>query len=62
MGARVALPGGLRYHALHHLVPHTPYHAIARLHRELLAILPSDHPYRETVAPGYLAAAGRLTR
>lgn len=53
-------PLGLRYHALHHLMPHVPYHHMARLHRELLVRLPADHPYHATIAKGYWGAYRRL--
>ncbi|HWP26768.1 MAG TPA: hypothetical protein VNL39_10545 [Xanthobacteraceae bacterium] len=39
-------PIGLRYHALHHLLPNLPSHAFGRARRRLLAQLPADSPYR----------------
>jgi fatty acid desaturase len=42
-------PLGMRYHALHHLMPALPYHAMGAAHRRLLAHLPSDSPYRATL-------------
>jgi fatty acid desaturase len=53
-------PLGLRYHALHHMMPHVPYHHMAKLHRILLTRLPDDHPYRTTIAKGFLQAYRRL--
>lgn len=44
-------PVGLRYHALHHLFPSIPYHSVGTAHRRLMAQLPADSPYRETVSP-----------
>jgi fatty acid desaturase len=41
-------PVGLRFHALHHLFPSLPYHALATAHRRLMAQLPADSPYRRT--------------
>ena len=41
-------PVGLRYHALHHLLPNLPYHSLGAAHRRLLASLPADSPYRAT--------------
>lgn len=43
-------PIGLRFHALHHIFPTMPYHALARAHRRLMAELPADSPYRQTEA------------
>jgi fatty acid desaturase len=43
-------PVGLRYHATHHLFPSMPYHNIRTAHKRLLAQLPADSPYRQTVA------------
>jgi len=43
-------PVGLRYHATHHLFPSLPYHNMRAAHRRLLAQLPADSPYRQTVA------------
>lgn len=42
-------PLGMRYHALHHLVPSLPYHNMGRAHRRLMRDLPDDSPYRRTV-------------
>lgn len=42
-------PVGLRYHATHHLFPSMPYHNMRAAHRRLLAQLPADSPYRQTV-------------
>jgi fatty acid desaturase len=42
-------PVGLRYHALHHLLPNLPYHSLGRAHRRLLAQLPADSPYHATI-------------
>lgn len=38
-------PVGLRYHALHHLLPAMPYHALGQAHRRLLQLLPHDSVY-----------------
>lgn len=42
-------PVGLRYHALHHLFPTLPYHNLPEAHRRLMAGLPADSPYHQTV-------------
>ena len=46
-------PIGLKYHALHHLFPSLPYHALGEAHRRLMAELPADSPYRLTVSPSF---------
>jgi fatty acid desaturase len=38
-------PVGLRYHALHHLLPTIPYHALGAVHRDMLSQLPASTPY-----------------
>ena len=43
-------PIGLRFHALHHIFPTMPYHALAEAHRRLMRDLPADSPYRRTEA------------
>jgi len=45
-------PLGLRYHALHHLAPRLPYHAMRQAHSRLMERLPSGSPYHRTVRPG----------
>lgn len=49
-------PLGLRYHALHHLMPSLPYHAMGEAHRRLVAALPPGSPYHRTVKPGLWSA------
>lgn len=55
-------PVGLRYHALHHLFPTLPYHALGVAHRRLMTRLPADAPYRRTVRRSFLQAAHQLWR
>ena len=55
-------PVGLRFHALHHLFPSLPYHNLGEAHRRLMARLPADSPYRQTVSPGLLASLAELWR
>ncbi len=38
-------PVGLRYHALHHLLPTVPYHSLGAIHRRMLSELPPVTPY-----------------
>lgn len=42
-------PLGLRYHALHHLFPALPYHNLGAAHRRLMAQLPPNTLYHQTV-------------
>lgn len=56
----LAAPLGLRYHALHHLLPTVPYHSLGALHRHLLEELPSDSPYRRTEREGILSTVRDL--
>lgn len=44
----LAAPVGLRFHALHHLMPALPYHSLGRVHRELIETLPERSIYRVT--------------
>jgi fatty acid desaturase len=53
-------PLGMRYHALHHLFPTMPYHAMGRAHRRLLKQLPANSPYHATLRPSLIAAIGEL--
>jgi len=53
-------PVGTRYHALHHLFPSIPYHHLPEAHRRLMAGLPADSPYRDTVRSSLLGAIGEL--
>ncbi len=55
-------PVGLRYHALHHMFPALPYHALGTAHRRLMLRLPADSPYRRTVRRSYLQAAREIWR
>ena len=55
-------PVGLRFHALHHLLPGLPYHSLGAAHRRLLAELPADSPYRQTVVSGLWPTLVQLFR
>lgn len=60
--AGIWAPLGMRYHALHHLVPSLPYHNMAEAHHRLMASLPSDSPYHQTIHPGLCSALLALYR
>jgi fatty acid desaturase len=55
-------PVGLRFHALHHIFPTMPYHALAEAHRRLMRELPADSPYRKTEAPSLTSSIVSLWR
>lgn len=55
-------PVGLRYHALHHLLPSVPYHALGEAHRRLSAMLEADSPYHRASYPGLPGLVGRIAR
>ncbi|HVU89793.1 MAG TPA: fatty acid desaturase [Pirellulales bacterium] len=58
-------PVGLRFHALHHLFPSLPYHALPTAHKRLMEGLPDNSPYRRTISkslPSALLALWRRAR
>jgi fatty acid desaturase len=55
-------PVGLRYHALHHLLPSMPYHALAEAHRRLHAHLGAEGTYVKANHAGLLPLVGRIAR
>jgi fatty acid desaturase len=55
-------PVGLRYHALHHLLPRLPYHNLGKAHARLSARLAANSPYHRVEERGLLLALGNLFR
>lgn len=55
-------PVGLRYHAIHHLLPGVPYHALGEAHRRLSATLPAASAYHAGNYRGLASLVTRLVR
>lgn len=55
-------PVGLRYHALHHLLPSVPYHALGEAHRRLVEALPEASDYHGANHRGLPGLVSRLVR
>jgi len=55
-------PVGLRYHALHHLLPSMPYHALGEAHRRLTAHLGAGSTYQRSNHAGMLPLVVRIAR
>ena len=53
-------PVGLRYHALHHLLPSLPYHALGEAHRRLSAAVGEGSPYHRSSHAGLPVLVKRL--
>ncbi len=55
-------PVGLRYHAIHHLLPGLPYHALGEAHRRLSRSLDADSSYHKGNYAGLPGLVARLVR
>ncbi|MEO6433531.1 MAG: fatty acid desaturase [Sphingomicrobium sp.] len=55
-------PVGLRYHALHHLLPGVPYHNLGKAHVRLVAELERESLYHNASHRGLFPLVGRLGR
>ena len=60
--AELWAPVGLRYHALHHLLPATPYHSLPEAHRRLSAELGAGSTYARASYPGMMILIARIMR
>lgn len=60
--AEIWAPVGLRYHALHHLMPSMPYHDLPEAHRRLARELGTGSTYEGANHPGMLVLVGRIAR
>jgi fatty acid desaturase len=53
-------PVGLRYHALHHLLPGLPYHALGEAHRRLKGVLAPESTFHDANYRSLSGLVGRL--
>ncbi len=53
-------PLGMRYHALHHMVPSLPYYNLGKAHRRLVKSLPANSAYHATIRRSLWAAVAEV--
>lgn len=62
IAAELWAPVGLRYHALHHLMPSMPYHDLPEAHRRLARELGTGSTYEGANHPGMAVLVARIAR
>ena len=62
LAAEIWAPVGLRYHALHHLMPSMPYHDLPEAHRRLARELGNGSTYEGANHPGMMTLVARIAR
>ncbi|MGX7896547.1 fatty acid desaturase family protein [Tsuneonella sp. HG222] len=60
--AAIWAPVGLRFHALHHLMPSLPYHALPEAHRRISNHLGAGSTYSQSIHPGMGPLVMRIAR
>jgi fatty acid desaturase len=55
-------PVGLRYHALHHLMPSMPYHSLGEAHKRLRTHLGVESTFERANHPGMIVLVARIAR
>lgn len=60
--AAIWAPIGLRYHAVHHLIPSMPYHSLHEAHRRITAHLGAGSTFDEASHAGMWPLVGRIAR
>lgn len=59
---KLVAPVGLRYHALHHMLPGLPYHSLGAVHRALCSELPDDSSYHRVSVSSVREGLSNLMR
>jgi fatty acid desaturase len=62
LAAEIWAPVGLRYHALHHLMPSMPYHDLPEAHRRLARELGTGTTYEGANHPGMAVLVARIAK